>query len=137
MTLLDVQPLSILAGERGDGEAIEADGDEEDAREFSLRQAKSNDPASPLMRLVSTFVNTAVSLKLQPTEADFRELLQARHLHCSSLSNFFSCMYVVSLLACGDLWMLADAAPGIECFDRAQDCIPDQPVPILLHSLYS
>ncbi|KAK9868952.1 hypothetical protein WJX84_008719 [Apatococcus fuscideae] len=79
------KPLSILAGERGDGEAIEADGDEEDAREFSLRQAKSNDPASPLMRLVSTFVNTAVSLKLQPTEADFRELLQVLDLDPSGV----------------------------------------------------
>ncbi|KAK9863255.1 hypothetical protein WJX84_010814 [Apatococcus fuscideae] len=70
------KPMSISAGQKGDGEAVEADGDEDDAHDFSHRQARATEAASPLMRLVSSFVSMAASLKTRPTEADFREVLQ-------------------------------------------------------------
>ncbi len=66
--------MSISEGERDDTAANEADDD--DPRDFSLRQAKSNEAATPLMQLVTTFVRTAASLRIQPTEADFSQLLE-------------------------------------------------------------
>ena len=71
-----MQPMSISAGQKGSGEAGEVDGDEDDAHDFTHRQARATEAASPLMRLVSSFVSVAASLKTQPTEADFREVLQ-------------------------------------------------------------
>lgn len=68
--------MSISSGQKGEGEAVEADGDEDDAHDFGYYQARLTEAASPLMRLLSSFVSMAVSLKIQPTEADYREILQ-------------------------------------------------------------
>ena len=54
-----MQPMSISAGQKGDREAVEADGDEDDAHDFSHRQARLTEAASPLMRLVSSFIGVA------------------------------------------------------------------------------